>query len=1003
MKVQNSRLRAFLFIIFCLPLAVIAQTATNVERPTSVDGWVERLSRFGKAIPQEKVYVHLDNTCYFLGDTIWYAAYTRRTDKDLPSGISRVLYAELYNQDGYLVERQLVEMKGGRGNGCFALPDTLYGGFYELRAYTRWQLNWGITEKEHTSYAEEWFYNKDMAKEFYRDYDKLYSRVFPVYDKPQEPGDFFREMTTRPMRRYFKSGAKEPQLVLSLFPEGGQLVAGLPCRVAFEAATESGEACEGQTLPPPSLSGREQIPAEGVPTVSRGRGVFTFTPEAGKDYTFTFTATDGRTAKAKLSAAETDGVALQVLHKGDAWDIQVHAAGEAATKQLGVTVMHEGVVIENGKWTVENGQQEMNIPDSELKPGVHQVTVFDSDGRVWADRLFFVTSPTLTQPSLAISGLKDQYAPFESVTLDIKHSTSNLSPNDRQKADTAPALPSLTGKATGRRAELGNGGGGGSAGSSFSLSIRDAATQDYLYDCGNILTEMLLASEIKGFVPDPGYFFEADDEEHRVALDLLMMTQGWRRFDWHTMATPGAFELTQPAETQTPIMRGEVLRYSSSIQQDDVRAYSNTIPTPYSLEEEIARMHPTPEDSWPEKSFRARMMEPTDTSLSPYDEFTGLGQGEIITSIISQTYAHESRYPAGSYRLRSDIATSRFNAKELALANEVRVHAEFTQPGSESIVGDTPTRNGKFSIQAPHFEGECVFFLAASDTTKWKAGKPHTWIDVEDEKSKDAEFYVRILWPYPRFTLPYNYYHMAARIDTTHTIEGNSQFDASKFETQMGGITVRARHGGLRRLDLSKPAYKVDAYVAYNDATDAGLMCGEYRGRIHFLNSVARLYVGDMQTNNAYLLEPRYDGSNISRLRSGTLMDRYNYLMNLDSVRLYTDYTPRTGGDPRATEENVGRLSVDLQQLPSEGQRVTYRDRRYILQGFNVAEDFYHPNYSTPPAEGAKDYRRTLYWNPDVKLDANGQAHIQFFTGSKTTTLAVDAQGQAADGTLLTN
>ena len=96
-------------------------------------------------------------------------------------------------------------------------------------------------------------------------------------------------------------------------------------------------------------------------------------------------------------------------------------------------------------------------------------------------------------------------------------------------------------------------------------------------------------------------------------------------------------------------------------------------------------------------------------------------------------------------------------------------------------------------------------------------------------------------------------------------------------------------------------------------------------------------------------------------------------------------------------------MSIDLQQLPHEGQRVTYRDRRYILQGFNVAEDFYHPNYSTPPAEGAKDYRRTLYWNPDVKLDANGQARIHFYTGSKPTTIAVDAQGQAADGTLLTN
>ena len=158
-----------------------------------------------------------------------------------------------------------------------------------------------------------------------------------------------------------------------------------------------------------------------------------------------------------------------------------------------------------------------------------------------------------------------------------------------------------------------------------------------------------------------------------------------------------------------------------------------------------------------------------------------------------------------------------------------------------------------------------------------------------------------------------------------------------------------------------------------------------------------------MNTHNTYLLEPRYDGYNISRNISPTKIDRFNYLMNLDSVRIYTDYSPRTGGDPRAIEENVERLSIDLQQLPDEGMRVTYRDRRYILQGFNVADDFYHPNYKlNPPKDGQQDYRRTLYWTPNVQLDANGQSTIHFFTGSKPTIIAVDAQGQASDGTLLT-
>ena len=118
-----------------------AQTEQPAEAPTTLEGWAERVQKFGKGIPQEQVFIHMDNTCYFLGDTIYYKAYVRRSDTGAPSRLSGLLYAELLNQDGYLVERQYIELKNGQGNGSFCLLDTLYGGYYELRAYTRWQLN----------------------------------------------------------------------------------------------------------------------------------------------------------------------------------------------------------------------------------------------------------------------------------------------------------------------------------------------------------------------------------------------------------------------------------------------------------------------------------------------------------------------------------------------------------------------------------------------------------------------------------------------------------------------------------------------------------------------------------------------------------------------------------------------------------------------------------------------------------------------------------------------
>ena len=195
-------MKRLLYILFLLCSSTWAQEPPEAFRPL-----MNRMTVFGKTIPQEKVYVHMDNTSYFQGDTIWFTAYTRQTNTDMPSDVSGVLYVELLNNDGYLVERKLIEMKQGRGSGFFDLNNLIqYSGFYELRAYTRWQLNWGLFEHKHGRAASKWFHNSYFEHDFYKDYDKLYSRVFPVYDKPEDKANPSRNMTARVMRRYYNIG-----------------------------------------------------------------------------------------------------------------------------------------------------------------------------------------------------------------------------------------------------------------------------------------------------------------------------------------------------------------------------------------------------------------------------------------------------------------------------------------------------------------------------------------------------------------------------------------------------------------------------------------------------------------------------------------------------------------------------------------------------------------------------------------------------------------------------
>ena len=129
---------------------------------------------------------------------------------------------------------------------------------------------------------------------------------------------------------------------------------------------------------------------------------------------------------------------------------------------------------------------------------------------------------------------------------------------------------------------------------------------------------------------------------------------------------------------------------------------------------------------------------------------------------------------------------------------------------------------------------------------------------------------------------------------------------------------------------------------------------------------------------------------------------RWGRLEYLDKIYVYTDYSPRREGDVRYEQSNQPSVEVSLRQFGDGTRRVTYLNRRYVLKGFAYLEDFYHPNYQrNPPKDGQKDYRRTLYWNPDLQLDANGQAHITLYNNSQKTQICVETNGQAADGTLL--
>ena len=479
------------YALVCIVWNISAQSHKDIA---SVDSLATRVERFGTGLPQEKVYLHIDNTCYFVGDTIWYKAYVTRSDKGWLTDLSKIMYVELLTPDGYLVERQQLKMEDGTTHGAFILTDSLYAGYYELRAYTRWMLNFGRHEHPHSKYTEDMFYNKQMAKDFFRDYDKLYSRVFPVFDHPKKAGRYAKDMTLRPMRRYYKARKGKPEIDLRFYPEGGHLIEGTDGHVAFEINDEEGQHLDTEL----SIIDSDGKEVARTRTLNRGRGVFTLTDMKPDEKYKARLHYQGYDYEVKLPEVEKEGYALHVERKDSVLRMIIQGTTESK-EELGIQIQCNGVSKSFRKLSPADMRKDtVDIFWASLPTGVNQITVFNGEGRIYADRLFFVNHHNYDQPLITVEGIKQEYTPFELIELRMKllrHHDADVS-----------------------------------------LAIRDHATDETTYDNGTMLTEMLLASEIKGFVENPGWYFEADDSLHRHVLDLLMMVQGWRRYEWRKMA-----------------------------------------------------------------------------------------------------------------------------------------------------------------------------------------------------------------------------------------------------------------------------------------------------------------------------------------------------------------------------------------------------------------------------------------------------------------------------------
>lgn len=456
----------------------------------------KHLAQYSQLYPQEKVWLHFDNTAYYQGDTIWFKAYVRSTNPQNPQPISKVLYVDLLTPSGRILHSRKCQIIDGQCNGEFPLMQVspnindstpqdvarqllreayAVPGFYEIRAYTRHMLNW--------------------------DYDVLFSRVFPVYDAPAFPGDYTNHMTPSEeilpaSRPQIKKGKN---IQIAFYPEGGHAVIGIPCQMAFKVTDEYGNslAAEGELLFPDghTLS---------IHTLHDGMGVFNYTPLSPTEQPIKLRlkATSNKKDISKtfeLPPAEEQGYVMNIDNRRPGRiQIMITSSSGLSSHTLGISATHEGNLYYADTLNMVGGDTRIRmINTAKLPTGVVQFTLFDEYGPI-ADRQVFVhpekVKPLSTQIELTASNLTQD-----------KISTIHISTNDQS---------------------------GNAKSCNLSLTVRDA-TPSYapLFD-EDPRIELLLASDLRGYIHNPAYYFQRNDIEHRKALDLLMMVQGWRRYEW---------------------------------------------------------------------------------------------------------------------------------------------------------------------------------------------------------------------------------------------------------------------------------------------------------------------------------------------------------------------------------------------------------------------------------------------------------------------------------------
>jgi hypothetical protein len=533
---------ALTFLSLGLHFSATAQQDTAV-----LQNILEKTKRLSQTQPIEKVYLHFDKPYYSVADTIWFKAYLT-SEQNLASQLSKIVYVDIINDRDSLVTALKLPVTNSVASGHIPLNMDLFKqGNYYVKAYTVWMLNFpqdyfftktitvgdAIDKKLYTNIK----YNTTQsdkaqtitARVQFRNAEKvpLSSKVvnwrmvssYDIVAKGRGTTDqngFLNVEISSKKDNFIKNGELLTDLVLAdkevlsssfnikplvgsidlqFFPEGGEMYVGLPSQVAIKAVQPNGLGIDYTG----NVTDNDGNQVTAISSSHLGMGSFYLNPEPSKTYKANITFKDGSKQVYQIPAAKPTGLNLQVTNSlADVISVKI-VANEPyfqanKGKALFLVAQHNNVVYYAAQTMLQNQVTSAKIPKDKFPSGIVQLTLFSSAGEPVSERLAFVLH-------------KD--------ALNLKISTDLASYKPRQKVKMTVTAQDSTKKLAG----------------DFSVTVIDEQKVPFNDDSETtILSSLLLTSDLQGYIEKPNYYFNKPNEKKMADLDILLLTQGYRRF-----------------------------------------------------------------------------------------------------------------------------------------------------------------------------------------------------------------------------------------------------------------------------------------------------------------------------------------------------------------------------------------------------------------------------------------------------------------------------------------